>query len=400
MIKKICNLILELISNKFFVLLLIFTFYTYLNFFLNQSSLLFIFRELIQKLILLFLGFIAIRELKGKKMIAIGILLAGLLCTGDLIFSHIVFGQLYIVPIINYIRGDYSLLNYNFYASGCGVALIITTILFVNKELKKITSFILLIIFALGILISTSRMTLLAVAVTLVLIPLTRKELNINFRKLFSFGIVGTIIIVMVALSYSFILSEMNISTEVADKIYFRLVQEPLSFFQKEPEEFGWDNNKVKGTARWRMSHTFRDIDVFLVQKNSVIFFGYGKGGYSKIGLVQFQKNKRWQYSSHNFYTNLVSEIGIVGLFLFLLFFIPLLYSAAKNLKKGVLHFSLVFILFYLFLYTFGGNPDLTDNFSYIMFGIVISELVEISHLVGSQKRFSNLLESDLNFNN
>ena len=98
-------------------------------------------------------------------MIAEGILLAGLLCTGALIFSHIVFGQLYIVPIINYIMGDYSLLNYNFYANLCRLVLIVTLNLFLNKEIKKITSFILLIIFALGILISTSRMTLLSVAV-------------------------------------------------------------------------------------------------------------------------------------------------------------------------------------------------------------------------------------------
>ncbi len=122
-------------------------------------------------------------------------------------------------------------------------------------------------------------MTFLSTAATLILILFTQREFNINFKNVFSFSVVGIFIIIIVSISYSFILSEMNISTEVADKIYFRLVQEPLSFFQKEPEEFGWNNNKVKGTARWRMSHTSRDINVFLAQKNNIIFFGYGEGG-------------------------------------------------------------------------------------------------------------------------
>ena len=120
----------------------------------------------------------------------------------------------------------------------CGAGLIITTILFLYKKIGKLTSLILSIIFALGILISTSRMTFLATAATLILILFTQREFNINFKKIFSFGVVGIVIIIIVSISYNFILSQMNISTEVADEIYNRLVEEPLSFFTKEPQQF------------------------------------------------------------------------------------------------------------------------------------------------------------------
>ena len=231
--KKNLALILELIFNKFFVLIFLFTFYSVLIYFFTGSSLLIILRDLIQKLILLSIGYISVRQPNGKKFIAIGILCAGILCVGDLIFSHIVFGELYIVPLIDYIRGDYELRNYNFYASWCGVALILTIILFLSKNIGKLTSLILLIIFALGILISTSRMTFLTTAFTLILILFTQREYNINFKKIISFSVFGIIIIIMVFISYSFILSEMNISSKVADEIYYRLVEEPLSFFKK-----------------------------------------------------------------------------------------------------------------------------------------------------------------------
>ena len=91
--------------------------------------------------------------------------------------------------------------------------------------------------------------------------------------------------------------------------------------------------------------------EVFLKQDNNTIFFGYGEGGYNKIGIVEYKWNgKKWQYTSHNFYTNLVSEVGIVGLFLFLLFLISLLYTVLKMVKQGRLRFSFIYLLFYPFL--------------------------------------------------
>ncbi len=35
-----------------------------------------------------------------------------------------------------------------------------------------------------------------------------------------------------------------------------------------------------------------------------------------------------------------------------------------------------------MFFYTFGGNPDLNDNFSYILFGVIISEYIQASWII------------------
>ena len=151
-----------------------------------------------------------------------------------------------------------------------------------------------------------------------------------------------------------------------------------MSFFGEDVQHFSPHGQKVEGSIRWRINQTFRDADVFLHQKNNTILFGFGNGGHEKIGLVQFTSGTKeaYQYAAHNFYTNLVSEIGLVGLILFFIFFLPLLYYGMKMIKKGKLSFSLIIILLYMFIDTIGSSPDLTDKVAYILFGCVIAEFM------------------------
>lgn len=372
-----------LVQQKFFILIILFS--TYLAFvdLFNNVSLFVIVKFLILNIVTLLIAFLTIMNGKGIKTIVVAILITGIFATADLIYSYFVLGFLRVRRIIEHVILGQTLttMDHNTFGKLIGYAFITAFLLIITKNLKKSFGYILIIIFGLGILISTSRGTILSVLLTIIVILLTQKALEINLRKLFFSALAGLMIFFIVALSYSFILKAMNISSEFSEQIYWRLVEEPLSIFNSDAQEFGWDDNKVQGTMRWRYYKYLRDINVFFSQNTTRVLFGFGTGGYKNIGELNFRDRFVRQYSSHNFYINLISEYGIVGLILFIVFYIWLLASALHKAKQGKIQFSFVYILIAMFFSTFGGDPKLTDKVSYILYGAVIAELILLSRL-------------------
>ncbi len=381
--KQNLDLIKESLSNKFFILIILFSLYSAFIDFDSGYSLFITLKLFILNVVALLLGFLTVLRGYAKRTIVLAILVTGVFAFGDLVYAYAIEGSLLIKRIIDVIisGGTYwESMNHNFFGGLCGYALITVFLLFITKKIDKVIFFVLSIIFILGIIISTSRMTFLSLTITIVLILITQQGLNINVKKVLISIFATIILFVIVTFSYSYILSAMNIKSEFADKIYFRLVEEPLSFFNEDSQKFGWDNNRVQGSMRWRMYKTLRDADLFFDQKISTILFGFGRGGYKKIGEIQFVGTESLQYSAHNFYTNLIAEIGLFGLFLFFAFFLSLLHSTLKMIKKGIIHFSLVYLLLYMLIYTFGGDASLTEKFGYILYGGIIAELILASN--------------------
>jgi O-antigen ligase len=334
-------------------------------------------------MISLFLGFLVIINGYTKKTIVLAIIVTGIFATADLIYSYFVLGSLRVRRIIeHFLLGEtLTTMNHGFFGELVGYALIITLLSLMTKNLKKSVGYTLIIVFSLGVLISTSRSTALSVILTIAIILLTQKALEINFKKLFVSALAGLMILFVVALSYSYILKSMNISSEFSEQIYWRLVEEPLSIFKGDVQEFGLDDNKVQGSMRWRYYKYLRDVNVFFSQNANIVLFGFGAGGYKNIGEINLNNRFNRQYASHNFYTNLISEYGIIGIILFLSFFFWLLLHTLKKTKQGLLQFSLIYILISKFIITFSDDPNLTDKISFIFYGAVIAELILLSRL-------------------
>jgi len=375
--KNNIDLIRKSISNKLFILIIVFSLYSVVVDLINNVSLLIIIKLLVLNIVALLLGFLTIINGHGKKIIALAILISGIFATGDLIFSYFYRGALLVYKIIDVIIGKPAAYNHNFFGGLCGIALVTTFLLFITDNARKKTSYILFMVFMLGIIISTSRMTFLTTSTTLFFIIITQYKSKLNLNKVLISGLAGIILIIMVALSYKFVLTTANIKSDFADQIYWRLVEEPLSFFNEDIQEFGWDNNKVQGSIRWRIEKTLRDANVFFQQNASVVFLGFGTGGYKNIMGIEYVGTLAVRYTAHNFYTNFLSEKGIVGLILFFLFFILLMHNAIKMIKNGLIQFSFVYILFLMIFYTFGGDSNLTDKFGFILYGCVIADIIQ-----------------------
>jgi len=328
----------------------------------------------------------------GKKTIVLAILMAGLFSTADLVFSYFTTGSLIIYKIVDiFIIGEHLPFNHNFFGAICGYALITIFLLHLTKGINRFFSYPLIVIFVLGIMVSTSRMTFLSVFLTLIILLLTNKSLQLNIKKIFISGLIGIILLGIVSLSYSYILSAMNIKSEFAEQIHYRLIEEPLSILQGEEIKKFKGTKRVEGTMRWRYYKILRDMDKFSSQTINKFLFGFGTGGYSKIGQIEYRGGKvAFQYSSHNFYVNTISEKGIVGLVFFYVFFIFLLLSIIKLAMKGHISFSLVYLLIYMLIYTFGGDPKLTGRFAFLLYGTLIADYILATEITENDEAFEH----------
>jgi O-antigen ligase len=377
--KENLNLIRENLTNKFIVMILLFTLFSFLVDFFNGVKLSQSIKNDILNLVTFFIGFVTILSGKAKQTIIIGIFLAGIVSTSDLIFSYFYTGGLYVKRIVDILMGGINTrLNHNFFGEICGEALIVSVTLLIYQKKKNILYLILTVVFLLGILISTSRMTFISTFSTILVLLITQKAIQFNLKRVLATGFIFIVIVGTVAVSYTYILNAMNVESKFADQIHYRLIEEPLSIFQDDVQKYGLDDNKVQGTMRWRYYKILEDGDKFFNQNISKILFGFGAGGYTKIGRIQFhaQINTAYQYAAHNFYINTISEIGVVGLLIFLIFFFSLIYTVLKLVRQNLLKNSLVFLLLYMLFYTFGGDPKLTEKFGYLLYGAIIAEYI------------------------
>lgn len=367
------------LSNRFLVFIIVFSIYSAIIDFSSNASLVMIVRTIVLNLITLLIGFLTVINGYAKKSIVLAILITGVMSTVDLVYSYSYKNVLVIRRVIDLILGEHPAgMNHNFFGGLCGIALLTLFIIIITKSINKKTAYVLIAIFCAGIFLSTSRMTILTVSVTLIFILLIQREFEFNFKKAIVTGVISIFFVISAVISFTFIAPALNVNSKLVDEIYWRLVEEPLSFFNEEYEKFDEQGFKIEGSARWRINQTIRDAGVFFSQDISVILFGLGTGGYSQIGEIQFRGREAYQYASHNFYTNIVAENGIIGLLAFLSFFIPLLAKGIGLIKNEKLRFTLIYLLLFMFISTFGSNANLTDKFGYILYGCVIADFIMV----------------------
>ena len=378
--KENFDLLKQLLSNRFVILLLLFVVYSTIDYLMYGSSILITFRLLILNIVAFLLGFLTVYR-GYQKTIIYTILITAIFSFGDIIYSYLVKGSLYFVKIIDLLIGGNLVYNHDFFGSMCAQGLVVVIVLYMTRQITKKNYYKLMVTFSLGILISTSRGAILGLVVAFIFIFFIQDEFKINFKKLFGIGSLIIVIFTIILFSYSFILSSLNVSSEFSDEIYYKLVGEPLSLFSDDYNKYNSRGKEKEGTMSWRAGKYTNDIKVFFRQKTKNVLFGFGEEGYFKIGEITWGKDgSLYQYPSHNFYTNLIAEFGIVGMFLFFLFFLSLFYYAIKLIRQGKLHFSLMYMLFYLVIYSVSHDGDFTEKFGFALYGCIIAEFIIAEH--------------------
>ena len=230
--KKNIESIKEALSNKFLILIIAFSLYSAVIDFFSGASLLMIVRTIVLNLITLLIGFLTVINGHVKKTIVLAILITGVMSTVDLVYSYSYKNVLVIRRVIDLILGEHPAgMNHNFFGGLCGIALITLFIMIITKNISKKTSYALIIIFCAGIFLSTSRMTILTVSVTVIFILLIQREFEFNFKKAIVTGVISIFLVISAVISFTFIAPALNVNSKLVDEIYWRLVEEPLKFF-------------------------------------------------------------------------------------------------------------------------------------------------------------------------
>ena len=105
--------------------------------------------------------------------------------------------------------------------------------------------------------------------------------------------------------------------------------------------------------------------------------FGAGFGSYNQYAFSHglLVNNAMWKYNAHNCYLQILGELGIIGLSLFITFIISSLFISAKALRTannngdkaqiGAMYFSL-FNQLLMTIYSFTSNPIYTKQILFI----------------------------------
>jgi O-antigen ligase len=302
----------------------------------------------------------------------ISLVLAGLICFSDLAYSYAVIGhfpvqRIYLtllnIPIQYDEQGEIiEVINHNFYGLICGMCFVFLINEFINRRnLGKLT--LLLPVMFLGVLMSTSRSSLLGIigiSVFLIGKQLRSKESSKKAVKLITMGIAVIFLALFVFVTVQQVL---NLNSEFLENITQRMIDEPVAVFNKH---MGFNYNaQALDALEWRGEASSNAFEAFQKLKPVEQVFGIGFWGFVTRNL-----GKNF-LPPHNGLLLLLIENGIVGLCLYSILVISIF---KESFKKNIGISPLVTILIFVIIYCVGQNGELTSSITFLVIVSLIGE--------------------------
>ena len=328
-----------LLREPAFILILIFEIYFISVTYGNTGSYLLPMRLFVFQMIGLLLGFLAVYRGYAKETFLIVIIFTGILSTIDLTYSFAISSRLFVMKVLDVlIKSQYETeLNHNFFGMLNGIALVTVYVMLVAKQIKVSKGMLLVMIFGVGLLLSTSRGTLVTVFVTLIFGTIVLPSEHIDVKKILKTAVAGVALGTVILSSYFLVLSTLDVDSEFIDKVYYRFVEEPMGLLEGRTSSFRGGSNLQQSTINWRINKAIRDINEFSKLNFVQQLFGFGYNGYYKIGEVGFDPwGFQYQIASHNGIATIVIERGILGLVLFYILNILLVKMSIASFRKDI----------------------------------------------------------------
>ncbi len=304
--------------------------------------------------------------------IKISLLLAGFICFADLAYSYAIIGhfpvqRIYLlalnIPVQYDEQGEIiEVINHNFYGLICGMSFVFLINEFINKRnIGKLT--LLLPIMFLGVLMSTSRSSLLGIigiSVFLIGRQLRSRESSKKAVKLITMGIAVIFLALFVFVTVQQVL---NLNSEFVENITQRMVDEPIAVFNKH---MGFNYNaQALDALEWRGEASSNAFEAFQKLKPMEQLFGIGFWGFVTRNLG------RNFLPPHNGLLLLLIENGIVGLCMYSALVISIF---KESFKKNIGISPLVTILIFIIIYCVGQNGELTSSITFLVIVSLIGE--------------------------
>ncbi|MDP4208593.1 MAG: O-antigen ligase family protein [Bacteroidota bacterium] len=363
------DLLLRLISNKYIISIFLIRFYFFLTTSLNGLYSFENLKWILLDYLLILITFCLFDKNKSINII-ISILIAGLICFTDLVYTYLFFDGFPVRRLISAVLGENIATNHNFFGYICGVSLIIVLQfweLFRKQKFYYYALLILAIIYITGIIISTSRSALLGILVIFVFFVLNSSANKTFLKSFFKIGI--SILIILPFVSSIFI---SRLDDNIITKLKNRIIDEPVAMYEKHTG--GNYNEEDLDSGEWRKESSGNAIENYeklnLIEK----FIGIGRGGYLKRNLGD-------GLSTHNGYLLILMEYGALGLIFYVTFLIFLVISAFKYRFYAPYYLILVYILFY-------SLPQNEELIGTLMTIIIISNIYVICQFKSKQPNY------------
>lgn len=302
----------------------------------------------------------------------ISLILSGLICLGDLMYTYATVGKFPVQRIYMQIlhmpseiddQGDFvEVINHGYYGLICGLCFVFILNEFIYKRSEKI-SLVLMPLMFLGVLMSTSRSTLLGIiGITIYFISkqLRSREQSKKAVKLITIGIA---IVFLSLFLFSAVKEVFNLNNEFLDSITGRLVDEPIAVFDKHMG-FNYDAQALNA-LNWREEASTNAFDAYLNLNPVEQIFGIGFWGFVVRNLG------RNNLPPHNGMLLLLIESGIVGLCLYMILIISIL---RESFRTHVSISPLVTGLIFIIIYCIGQNGELTTSTTFLFVVSLIAE--------------------------
>lgn len=313
---------------------------------------------------------------RDPKVIKWAMLIGGLSCFGDLAFTYAKFGSFPVRRLYILVTGGQfeelepgkmlmGMTNHNFFGQICGMAFIYAITDYIKNKATRNWMLVMLPLMFLGVLMSTSRSSLMAIF--LVVFIMIASSMRYNFQrkkvmKIFSFSAIAVIVGILV---FSNIQMYFNLDSKFVDEVVFRLAEEPIAIIQKAMGQ-NYNINNL-GSMDWReeaAAHAYAEyMKLPLIEQ----LFGIGFGGF-------IARNLGDGLNPHNGILLILIQYGVVGFLLYLTLIITVLYNTVrlKNISPAL--GVMLFILFY----GVGQNDELTAASTLLFVFTVVAETADI----------------------
>lgn len=296
---------------------------------------------------------------------------AGIICFADLAYTYIVFGSFPVHRIYFLFTGldanlseeEMQLLtNWNFFGEICGMCFVFCLSDYLRNRSSVKLSLWVMPFMLLGVLMSTSRSSILGLLIVSILIILNGFSYQEQKKKMAKIGLFGTGAVALAFLLYATFGKYINLDSKFVDEIIARMASEPIAVMNRAMGQ-SYDIHNL-GSMDWREESSENAYTAYMNMSFPEQLFGIGSGGFEA-------RDYGHGYNAHNAILLLLIENGIIGFCVFLLLVLGVIIQSIvkKNFSPSL--GTVIFIL----IYGLGQNRDWTSITAMLFIICIATEL-------------------------
>lgn len=324
------------------------------------------FKEFILALISAYLGYYFYFRDKGYQVFKTSIILGGLVCFGDLAYTYALCGGFPVQRFYLVVTGGFTFFNHNFFGYVCGAAFVFLLSDYLNSEKKDKISLMLLPVMFLGVLLSTSRSSLLMVIIVAVVLIAKGLSSQKKGKKAHSLIMITIACFFITIFMFSIVRGILGPNNEFMTTITARMIDEPMAMLNRALGN-SYNENSLD-SMDWRAEASTIAYDAYVGLLPEEQAFGIGYNGF-------LYRDYGHGYDAHNGVLLMMIEFGLFG-FLFYMVVLGKMVMKAQRLK---LSSPFVVTLIYMFLYVTSHNKELTAFFCFLVTGTLAAQLRHVT---------------------